>query len=317
MKTFSVCIDIGGTNTILGFVDKEGNIFHEKIFKTRNYPTADDLISDLSSYIKQIQFAGESNLIGIGVGAPNGNYYNGTIEYAPNLNWEGVIDVVKLFNKYIDTKVLLTNDANAAAIGEKVFGDANDCNDFIVITLGTGVGSGFFIDGKLLYGHTGFAGEFGHTIAIPDGRMCGCNRKGCLETYTSARGVVTTFLEIAKNETFPSKLLYLPENRLNSELIYKAAMEGDEIALKAFDYTAKILGEKLGDAVAITSPERIYLFGGLARSGDLLLLPLKKYFEDSLLEIFKNKVDIRISGLLNKNAAVLGASSLIWDNYTE
>ena len=314
MRTFAVGIDIGGTNTILGFVDREGNIFHEKIFKTRSYITAEELIADLSSYIKQIQFSENAELIGIGVGAPNGNFYSGTIEYAPNLMWEGIIDVVKLFNNYIDTKVILTNDANAAAIGEKVFGDAKDCNDFIVITLGTGVGSGFFIGGKLLYGHTGFAGEFGHTIAIPNGRLCGCNRKGCLETYTSARGIVTTFLYIAKNNPYPSQLLYLPQARLNSELIYRAAIEGDEIALKAFDYTAKILGEKLTDAVAITSPERIYLFGGLAQSGDFLLKPLKKYFEESLLEIFKNKVDIRISGLLNKNAAVLGASSLIWDN---
>ena len=317
MKKYAVGIDIGGTNTVIGFVDKQGVIQFETSFKTKEYPTAELLIGELASYIKEITKKQEIELLGIGIGAPNGNYKTGSIDYAPNLSWEGVVDVVALFKNQINTKVILTNDANAAAIGEKVFGDAKDCNDFIVVTLGTGVGSGFYINGKLLYGHTGYAGELGHIIAIPDGRLCGCGRKGCLETYTSARAIVKTYIELAHKTTDKSLLDEMSEDKIHAELIYKQAVKGEKIALEAFDYTAMILGEKLADAVAITSPERIYLFGGLARAGSFLLKPLNEYFEKSMLSIYRNTVEIRISGLLDKNAAVLGAASLIWENTTK
>jgi len=251
------------------------------------------------------------NLKGMGIGAPNGNFYKGTIEFAPNLPWKGTIDLVEKLKQYFNVPIVLTNDANAAAMGEMIYGKAKGLNEFMVITLGTGLGSGIVVDGKVVYGHDGFAGEIGHTIYDPNGRLCGCGRKGCLETYASATGIVLTVGELLLKSTVQTKLREIPANKLEAKHIHEEALKGDRLALEAFDYTARILGLKLADSIAHTSPEAIFLFGGLAESGDDILIPTKKYMEENLLNIFKNKVRLEISGLMGKNAAILGAAALI------
>ncbi|HSP88182.1 MAG TPA: ROK family protein, partial [Ignavibacteriaceae bacterium] len=238
------------------------------------------------------------------------------IENPPNLKW-GVVNVVEIVNQYFDLPVAITNDANASAIGEMLFGAAKGMKNFIVITLGTGLGSGIVVDGKLVYGADGFAGEIGHTVFDPNGRLCGCGRKGCLETYSSSTGIRRTVMELLSNSNLDSVLRDISFDDLDSKMIYSAALAGDKIALEAFDYTAKVLGLKLADAVAHTSPEAIILFGGLALAGDLILIPTKKYMEENLFHVFKNKVKILPSGLQNCNAAVLGAGALIWDEISK
>ncbi len=315
MKEFCIGIDIGGTNTVFGVVDINGNFIAENSIPTKKYQTIEDFIEALSLAINNSlsQISGNYILKGIGIGAPNGNYHNGTIEYAPNLNWKGIVPIADLLNKKFHVPVVLTNDANAAAMGEMIYGAAKKIKDFIVITLGTGLGSGFVVDGKIVYGHDGFAGELGHVIYDPEGRLCGCGRKGCLETYASATGIVRTALELLNKSDENSLLRNIEEEKLNSKDIYDAAVKGDKIALEAFDFTALVLGRKLADAVAITSPEAIFLFGGLALSGDYILVPTKKYMEENLLKIYKNKVRVELSGLMGKNAAILGAAALIWE----
>jgi len=317
MKELCIGIDIGGTNTAIGIVDIDGNFSAENSISTNKYLGIDDFIDALNICIKESLDSININYIlkGIGIGAPNGNYYNGTIEFAPNLNWNEIIPLSDMLNKHFHVPVVLTNDANAAAMGEMIYGSAKNLKDFIVITLGTGLGSGLIVDGKVVYGHDGFAGEIGHTIYDHNGRMCGCGRKGCLETYASATGIKRTAIELLDNTDIESILNKIPKNELDSKDIYEAAVKGDKIALEAFDYTAKILGLKLADSVAYTSPEAIFLFGGLALSGDYILKPTKKYMEENLLKIYKNKVRLELSGLMGKNAAVLGAAALIWKEF--
>jgi len=253
-------------------------------------------------------------LIGIGIGAPNANYYKGIMENPPNLPW-GNVNVIEIVKKHIDLPAVITNDANAAAIGEMKFGAAKGMKDFIMITLGTGVGSGIVVNGELVYGHDGFAGEIGHTIYDPDGRMCGCGRRGCLETYTSASGIKRTVFELLGEFNDESILRNVSFNEMNSKMISEAANKGDKLALEAFDKTAKILAIKLADAIAHTSPEAIILFGGLALSGELIFNPLYKYLELYTLNVFKGKVKVIPSGLSNGNIAVLGAAALIWKEF--
>lgn len=316
MKEVAIGIDIGGTNTAIGIVDRQGHCIAESSIPT---DTHDDVLLYVDDVCKKIQemianFTDMVVLKGIGIGAPNANYHKGTIENAPNLKWKGIIRFSELFKKYFPSlTVSLTNDANAAAMGEMMYGGAKGMKDFIVITLGTGLGSGVVCNGDLVYGHDGFAGEIGHTIAIPNGRQCGCGRKGCLETYASATGVKRSIFEIMCNSNKPSALRAIPFNEMTSKHIYNEAMKGDELALECFDMTGRVLGEKLADSVAHTSPEAIFLFGGMAKSGDLILNPTKEYMELALLPIFKNKVKILPSGLQNVNAAVLGASALVWN----
>ncbi|HSP87678.1 MAG TPA: ROK family protein, partial [Ignavibacteriaceae bacterium] len=273
-KDVTLGVDIGGTNTAFGFVDIEGNLISESSIPTNAEQSAADFFLRLSAEIKKIfnNFSNEYTLKGIGIGAPNGNYYKGTIENPPNLKW-GVVNVVEIVNQYFDLPVAITNDANASAIGEMLFGAAKGMKNFIVITLGTGLGSGIVVDGKLVYGADGFAGEIGHTVFDPNGRLCGCGRKGCLETYSSSTGIRRTVMELLANSNLDSVLRDISFDDLDSKMIYSAALAGDKIALEAFDYTAKVLGLKLADAVAHTSPEAIILFGGLALAGDLILIP--------------------------------------------
>ena len=307
-------IDIGGTNTAFGFVDPEGKLLVEFSFPTHSQESAEKLFSRLHPEVKKLFSSLENNyqLVGIGVGAPNANYYKGTVELPPNLNW-GTVNIVELCEKYFSVPCAITNDANAAAIGELKFGAGKGRKDFIVITLGTGVGSGIIVNGEIVYGHAGFAGVIGHTIYDVGGRQCGCGRKGCLETYASASGIKRTVFELLAETNYQSLLSEISFDELNSKMISDAASKGDKIALMAFDLTAKILGIKLADAVAHTSPEAIIIFGGLANDGGLILEPTKKYMEEYMLNIFKDKVKILPSGLKNGNAAILGSAALIWN----
>jgi glucokinase len=313
MKQLTVGIDVGGTGTKIGLVDESGNIIVENKVKTPDYKNVEDFVEALSRVIKEsLDAVGEpAQIKGIGIGAPNGNYYKGTIEFAPNLPWKGKVELVELMKKYFQVPMVLTNDANAAAVGEMIYGKAKGMKEFIVITLGTGLGSGIVVDGKVVYGHDGFAGEVGHTIYDPEGRLCGCGRKGCLETYASATGITRTVIEMLSKTNENSLLRGIDPDKLESKDIYEAAVKGDKIALDAFDFTAKILGLKLADSVAHTSPEAIFVFGGLAEAGDYILKPTKKYLEEYLLEVYKNKIRLEISGLMGKNAAILGAAALI------
>lgn len=306
-------IDIGGTNTVFGLIDKEGNDYLMDSIPTNANQPPEDLFYRLFLKFDELKknFKEDFHLLGIGIGAPNANYYKKTIEYPPNLNW-GYVEIEKLIRKFYTQPVALTNDANAAALGEMYYGAAKGMKDFIVITLGTGLGSGIVVNGNLVYGHDGFAGEIGHTIVFPDGRKCGCGKKGCLETYASAPGIKRTVFELLSKFNYPSKLRKISFDDLDAKMITEAALEGDEIAIKAFDFTAKVLGLKLADAVAHTSPEAIILFGGLANAGELLLIPTKKYMEEYLFHVFRNKVKILKSELNEGKSAVLGAAALIW-----
>ena len=307
-------IDVGGTNTAFGFVDANGKIIAESSIQTRAEQNAEQLFERLFADINKLfqKFEKEFELVGIGIGAPNANYYKGTVELPPNLNW-GYVNVLEIMKKYSSMPSVITNDANAAAIGEMIFGAAKGMKDFIVITLGTGLGSGIVVNGELVYGADGFAGEIGHTIVDPNGRECGCGRKGCLETYASASGIRRTVYELICNTNTPTKLRDISFDQLTSKDISDFAANGDKLALDAFDYTAKILGLKLADAVAHLSPEAIILFGGLALSGDLIFEPTKRYMEKYMLNIFKDKVKLIPSALPGGNAAVLGAAALIWN----
>lgn len=306
-------VDVGGTNTVFGLVDRIGNIFLIDSIPTLRDKSAEDLFSRLFEKFRHLSEDAkeEFDLVGIGIGAPNANYYKGTVENPPNLNW-GYVDVISLIKNYSEVPVALTNDANAAALGEMYYGAAKGMKNFIVITLGTGLGSGIVVNGNLVYGHDGFAGEIGHTIYDPQGRQCGCGRKGCLETYASASGIKRTVMELIANTNLKSRLRSVSYESLDAKLISELALQGDRIALEAFDFTAKVLGIKLADAVAHTSPEAIILFGGLANAGDLLLVPTKKYLEENVFHVFRNKVKILKSELNEGKSAVLGAAALIW-----
>ena len=304
MKQLAVGIDIGGTNSVYGLVDREGNMYGEGVVPTKNYPDFDQYLEELYIGIQNLvkNLDGEYEIIGIGIGAPNANYYNGTIEYAANLIWQGVIPFVEKMKRYYpNLPILITNDANAAAIGEMVYGAAKGMKDFIVVTLGTGLGSGFVANGQLVYGHDSFAGELGHVIVnkTASARVCGCGRKGCLETYVSATGIKRTAFKLLADHIEDSEFRNYSFNELTAEMITKAALNGDRLAIEAY-------------AVTITSPEAIFLFGGLAKAGKYIFEPTKKYMEMHMLSNFRNKVKLLPSGIDGKNAAVLGASALIW-----
>jgi glucokinase len=283
---------------------------------TRKHDTIESFIEELHQKMLPMidQAGGIGRFIGIGVGAPNGNYYSGTIEYAPNLPWKGIIPLAKMMRDVFHLPVVLTNDANAAAIGEMMYGAAKDMKDFIMITLGTGVGSGIVANGQLIYGHDGFAGELGHTIIIPDGRYhAGTGKNGSLESYASATGVVLTAQELLARDDQPSLLRVIPIEELDSKKVYEAAIKGDALAKEIFDFTGKILGMALANFVMFSSPEAIILFGGLTKSGDLLLKPVREHMENNLIQIFQNKVKILVSHLKESDAAILGASALVWE----
>ena len=315
MKQAAIGVDIGGTNTVLGLVDQSGEVIERHSIPTKTQADYKFYMNQLADAINELINKAniQTEVMGIGVGAPNGNYYNGTIEFAPNLNFKGVVPVVDFLRDKFDYKVIvLTNDANAAAIGEMIYGGAKGMKDFIMITLGTGVGSGIVVNGEMVYGHDGFAGEIGHTIVDPNGRDCGCGRKGCLETYTSAPGIKRTVFELLSTMNEPSVLRGVSFNDLQAKMIDEAARNGDLIAKEAFDYTGEILGLNLANAVAHTSPEAIFLFGGLAQAGELIFEPVKHYMEEHLLNIYKNKVKVLSSKLPPGDAAVLGSSALVW-----
>lgn len=307
-------IDVGGTNTAFGFVDRKGKLIYDASLPTKAELDARQLFERIFNAANKSfkKFEKKYELVGIGIGAPNANYYKGTVEKPPNLNW-GKINVIKLIKEFSDLPAVITNDANAAALGEMIFGAAKGMKNFIVITLGTGLGSGIVVDGKLVYGNDGFAGELGHTTYDPNGRLCGCGRLGCLETYASATGIKRTALELMAKYTYPSSLRKLNCEKLSAKDIYNAAVKGDRLALEAFDYTAKALGFKLADTVVHLSPEAIILYGGLALAGDLIIKPTKKYMEKQMLNIFKNKVKIIPSALPGKGAGIMGAAALIWN----
>ncbi|MEK7250945.1 MAG: ROK family protein, partial [Bacteroidota bacterium] len=294
MNDVAIGIDIGGTNTAIGVVNREGICLADTSITTGAYEDVKDFVRALHERIQVLlqKLGMQNELKGIGIGAPNGNYYNGTIEFAPNLRWRGVIRMVDLVKQHYDTLVVLTNDANAAAIGEMMYGGAKGMRDFIVITLGTGLGSGIVVNGELVYGHDGFAGEIGHTIVDPNGRQCGCGRRGCLETYASASGIKRTVFELLADSNTASELRAVNFNDLTAAMLTEAATRGDKLALEAFERTGKILGLKLADAVAHTSPEAIFLFGGLAHAGEFIFEPTQRHMEANMLNIYKNKVKL-------------------------
>lgn len=316
MEQLAIGIDIGGTGTKFGIVDRVGNLLFSSDMSTRKHDTIESFIEELHQKMVPMieQAGGIGRFIGIGVGAPNGNYYSGTIEYAPNLPWKGIIPLAKMMQDVFHLPVVLTNDANAAAIGEMMYGAAKDMKDFIMITLGTGVGSGIVANGQLIYGHDGFAGELGHTIIIPDGRYhAGTGKNGSLESYASATGVVLTAQELLARDEQPSLLRAIPIEELDSKKVYEVAIKGDALAKEIFDFTGKILGMALANFVMFSSPEAIILFGGLTKSGDLLLKPVREHMENNLIQIFQNKVKILVSHLKESDAAILGASALVWE----
>ncbi len=283
---------------------------------TKKHHTIETFIDELYDHLSVLieRAGGIHRIKGIGMGAPNGNFYTGTIEYAPNLPWKGIIPIAKLVNEKFKLPVILTNDANAAAIGEMMYGAAKGMKDFIMITLGTGVGSGIVANGQLIYGHDGFAGELGHTIVIPDGRMHeGTGKKGSLESYASATGVRLTALELLENSKEDSLLRTADKENLDSKVVYDAAIKGDKLALQIFEFTGKILGLALANAVMFSSPEAIILFGGLTKAGDLILKPTREHMEENLIQVFQNKVKILVSHLKESDAAILGASALAWE----
>jgi glucokinase len=315
-KQIVVGIDIGGTNTVFGFVDREGNILEEDRIKTAYYDEAEVYVAALYEKIMVTQQKIEKDIeiIGFGIGAPMGNINKGTIEYPANLPWKGIIPLADLFKRHTSLPVVVTNDANAAAVGEMIYGGAKNMKNFVVITLGTGLGSGFVVEGKLLYGHDGFAGELGHTAIRPgpSSRECDCGKKGCLETYVSATGLKRTMVKIMADSIQPSELRKYSFDELDAELIHEAAKRGDVLAKRAFEHTGRMLGFKLADVIAHTNPEAIFLFGGLTRAKELIFEPARESMEENLLYIYKGKVKLLPSELSTQNAAVLGASSLIW-----
>ena len=315
-KPYVIGLDLGGTNSVFGIVDSRGEIKATTAIKTQGYEKVEDYVAAsveaLSTIIDEV--GGISKIKAMGIGAPNGNFYTGTIEFAPNLRWKGIVPLADLFSKALGIPVALTNDANAAAIGEMTYGVARGMKNFIVITLGTGVGSGIVINGQLVYGTDGFAGELGHVIMRREnGRKCGCGRYGCLEAYCSATGVARTAREILSNTDTPSLLRDIKAEDITSLEVSIAASKGDKVAKEIYEFTGKMLGEACADFAAFSSPEAFIFFGGLTKAGDLIMEPIKKAYEENVLPIFKGKAQFLISGLEGSAAAVLGASGLGWE----
>lgn len=316
-KPYVLGIDIGGTNTVFGIVDARGQVVASDSIKTLKHTNFDDYVEELHTEVERLlnSHDAKDKIQGIGIGAPNANYYTGLIENGVNLPWGNNIALAeKVSRAFEGIPVAVTNDANAAAIGEMTYGAARGMKDFIMITLGTGVGSGIVINGQVVYGHDGFAGELGHVIIKRNnGRACGCGRTGCLEAYASATGVARTAREFLELRNEPSSLRNLDIDSITSKDVYEAAMAGDKLSKEIFEYTGKILGEAFADMIAFSSPQAIILFGGLAKSGDLLLKPLKEALDKNIMSIFRGKTKILLSELKESDAAVLGASALGWE----
>ncbi|MBR4722701.1 MAG: ROK family protein [Muribaculaceae bacterium] len=314
-KPYVIGVDMGGTNTVFGIVDSEGKILASDSIKTA-VPVLEDYIDQFYNAVdKLIKDVGvEGQIQGIGIGAPNANYFTGAIEAGVNLPWPTPIPLAKIIEEKFNLPVAITNDANAAAMGEMTYGVARGMKDFIMITLGTGVGSGIVIDGKVVYGHDGFAGELGHVLVRREnGRMCGCGRCGCLEAYCSATGVARTAREYLVSSTEPSILRDMPSEKITSKDVYDAAIKGDKIAKEVFDFTGTMLGEALADFTVFSSPSAFVLFGGLTKAGELLLKPLREAMDKNMIKMFRGKVQILLSELKESDAAVLGASALGWE----
>lgn len=311
MKDVVIGIDIGGTNTAIGVVDKNGAVLANSNIKTTDYDKVDGFIDALAAEFSKL-VDNRYNLRSIGIGAPNGNYNNGTIEEAPNLGWPGIIPFTAMVEKKTGVKSVLTNDANAAALGEQLFGGAKGMKDFFVFTLGTGLGSGIVVNGDVVYGYTGFAGECGHMIMDPEGRQCNCGRRGCLEQYVSAPGIVTTVKLLLEDTDNTSELRNINPGEMTSKIIAEAAGRGDKLALEAFDFTAEMLARAIANTAVVTSPQAVFLFGGLANAGDLLLVPVRKYFDNYIFPLLQNRVKILQSEIQEDNAAVLGSAALAW-----
>ena len=315
-KPYVVGIDMGGTNTVFGIVDARGHVIARSSIRTQQYADIKDYIDSLhEEMMKIIEAVGGINLIrGIGVGAPNANYYSGNIEHAANLPWKGIIPFTQMLTEKFGVPASITNDANAAAMGEMTYGAARGMKNFIMITLGTGVGSGIVIDGKIVYGHDGFAGELGHTTVVrQNGRLCGCGKYGCLEAYASANGVARTTREILGTTDRDSLLRKLDIDTITSKDVYDAAVEGDAVAKDIFEFTGRMLGEKFADFIAFSSPEAIVMFGGLTKSGSFIMDPVRKYMDLNVMPQWSGKVKLMFSDLKESDAAVLGASALAWE----
>ncbi len=328
MKKLSFGVDIGGINTAFGLVDETGEIYAESVLSTRNYPSFEDydlyvkdLAAAMSKSLESIDF--ECEVVGIGIGAPNANYYLGTIEQPANLwkyiNTQGdeslrIFHLCKDLGAYFPqvSDVVMTNDANAATIGEMMFGNAQGVRDFVMVTLGTGLGSGFVANGELIYGHDGFAGEMGHMTVIPGGRECGCGKRGCLECYVSATGIKRTAFEMMAAYRGDSPLRAIPFEKFDSAMISRAAIAGDKLALEIFRYTGEILGAAIANIATVTSPKVVIIFGGLAKAGELIFAPTRQYMEENMFSAYRGKIELLPSGIQDKNIAILGAASLIW-----
>ncbi len=317
VKPYVIGVDLGGTNTVFGIVNAKGEVVADDSIRTQEYATAEAFVEAGCACLRPLieSVGGIDQIKGIGVGAPNANYYAGTIEYAANLPWKGIVPLCDMFRKELGVPVAMTNDANAAAIGEMAYGVARGMKNFIVITLGTGVGSGIVINGQLVYGHDGFAGELGHVTMVrgEEGRTCGCGRKGCLETYCSANGVARTAREILQKTTRESLLREIPADKITSLDVSIAAGKDDEVAKEIFEFTGKMLGEACADFAAFSSPEAFIFFGGLTKAGDLIMRPIVEAYEKSVMPVFRGKAKFLVSGLMSSNAAVLGASALGWE----
>ncbi len=307
-------IDIGGTNTVFGLVDRDGNILSEGHMSTAVYDEAEDYLEALAAHVQTLADAHASpvKLRGVGIGGPNGHYFSGTIEDAPNLPWKGTLEVADILSTHIGVPAVLTNDANAAAMGEMLYGAAEGMKDFVVVTLGTGLGSGYVVDGRVMYGWSGFAGELGHVIVQENGRACGCGRRGCLETYVSGPGIVRTVMEMLGDAPRGSSLRDIPMQAMTARDVTDAARTGDALANDAFARTGHILGLALANTIAITSPQAIILFGGLAQAGRLILEPTLRTMETMTLSNLKGSTRLLLSALMQRNAAVLGAAALAW-----
>ncbi len=315
-KPYVIGIDMGGTNTVFGVVDARGHVIARSSIKTQQYPEINDYIDALHEEMMKIidSVGGIDTIRGIGAGVPDGNYYTGNIEFAPNLPWKGVVPFAQLLADKFGVPARITNDANAAAMGEMTYGAARGMKNFIMITLGTGVGSGIVIDGKVVYGHDGFAGELGHTTAVRhNGRLCGCGKHGCLEAYASATGVARTAKAIIRTTTQETILRNLDIDNITSKDVYDAAVEGDKVAIEIFNTTGRILGEKFADFIAFSAPEAIIMFGGLTKAGDFIMKPIREAMDANVLMHWKGKVKLLFSDLKEADAAVLGASALAWE----
>ena len=316
-KPYVIGLDLGGTNPVFGIVDRRGTIVATTSVKTQEQNDVEVYVDNCCTALKKIieEVGGIEKIQAMGIGAPDANYYTGIIDNPANLPWKGEIPLAKMFSDRLGIPVALTNDANAAAIGEMAYGAAKGMKNFIMITLGTGVGSGIVVNGQVVYGSDGFAGELGHVIVdkSSEARSCGCGRKGCLETYCSATGVARTAKMIVSSSERPTLLRNIPLDEITSKDVAIAAGQGDEVAKEIFEYTGKILGEACADFAAFSSPEAFIFFGGLTKAGDLLMDPIKKAYDENVLFLYKNKAQMIVSELDDAGAAVLGASALGWE----